>query len=108
MGRSEDVRQWLRNNGYDDVAGQIDKLMDKWAREGSATRRDWWQILAGANNGAPRSVDGIEFPVLRSAQARQGLPVTPNAIARNKQETVPQVWTTGRWPAKGAKKKKSR
>ena len=55
MGRSEDVRQWLRNNGYDDVAGQIDKLMDKWAREGSATRRDWWQILAGANKAFDRN-----------------------------------------------------
>jgi hypothetical protein len=108
MGRSEDARHWLRNNGYDDIADQIEKLMARWAKDGSATRRDWWQILAGANNGSPRSVDGIEFPVLRAAQVRQGLPVTSNAISRNKHETVPEVWTTGRWPERAGKKKKGR
>ncbi len=98
MAQSEDVQRWLRSNGYDDIADQIDTLMQRWAKEGNSTRRNWWDILAGNLDGRPRKVAGIEFPVLRAAQLRQGRSVTKNAIARSRKEVVPEVWATGRWP----------
>ena len=95
---SKDARSWLRANGYDDVADKIDSILDRWAQTGNSTRRNWWQILAGAGGGHPRRVAGVDFPVLRAAQRRQGVPVTKNAISRNKRETPPPVLSTGRWP----------
>jgi hypothetical protein len=95
---SKDARSWLRANGYDDVADKIDSILDRWAQTGNSTRRNWWQILAGAVGGQPRRVAGVDFPVLRAAQRRQGVPVTKNAISRNKRETPPPVRSTGRWP----------
>jgi hypothetical protein len=102
MERSEDARIWLRQNGYDDVAAKIDRIIDRWQKEGKATRRNWWDILAGGRDGRPRSVAGVEFPVLRAAQKRKGLPVTPNAVSRNRKEKVPSVRISGRWPQDAA------
>ena len=103
MAHSEDARHWLRNNGYDDIADTIDRVLDKWVREKNHTRRNWWDILAGDSNGKPRNVAGIDFPVIRAAQKRQGRPITPNAISRNKKESVPEVWSTGRWSSAKSK-----
>lgn len=102
MAHSEDARTWLRANGYDDLADKIDSILERWAKQGKATRRNWWDILAGGAGGRPRVVDGIEFPVLRAAQKRKGLPVTQNAISRNRKETVPDVRVSGRWPRSAA------
>lgn len=102
MARSEEIRHWLRENGYDDIADTIDFLIDKWRREGKRTRRNWWDILAGTRAGQPRRVDGIAFAVLRAAQKRQGRPVTKNALSRGKRESIPRIWTTGRWPGDAA------
>ena len=104
MARSEEVRYWLRENGYGDIADTIDEIIGKWKRDGKHTRRNWWDILAGTHTGQPRTVGGMVFPVLRSAQKRQGLPVTPNAISRKKRESIPEVWTTGRWPVDETRK----
>ena len=67
------------------------------AARGSKQRRNWWDILSGGADGKPCVREGIEFPVLRIAQVRQGKPITPNAISRNPQELSPDVRTTGRW-----------
>jgi hypothetical protein len=92
-----DVRAWLRDNGYEDVARMIDRLMTRWGKDGRRTRRSWWVTLAGGTDGEPYTVEGIEFPVLASAQRREGKPVTPNALQRRSGERPPPKRETGRW-----------
>src|SRR5438034_999252 len=75
-------RDWLENNGYEDVVRVIDDAIAKMANRGSKQRRNWWDILSGGADGRPCVREGIEFPVLRVAQIRQGKPLTKNAIAR--------------------------
>lgn len=91
------ARTWLRENGYPDVADLIDEVMAEWDAKGVGTRRNWWEILAGDAEGNPRTVAGREFPVLRAAQIRQGVPVTKNAIRRSRKEKPPHIRKTGRW-----------
>jgi hypothetical protein len=94
------TRDWLRQNGYEDVRELIDEVIAELAAKGSKERRNWWDVLAGGKDGAPIVVAGREFPVLRAAQIRQGKPVTPNAIYRNENEQPLDVVRTGRWPKK--------
>jgi len=68
----------------------IDQLMARWRRTGLATRRNWWDILSGGENGTPRVVGGVEFPVIAAAQRRQRRPVTDNALQRG-EESEPEV-----------------
>ena len=91
------VRHWLRLHGYDDIADLIDEIIAEWRREGRATRRNWWDILSGDKEGQPREVEGLEFPVLASAQRRQGKAVTNNAIQRSRNEPLPLVPDKTRW-----------
>lgn len=86
-----DARQWLLRNGYGDVAALIDRVTALWLASGKRTRRNWWEILAGDRLGRSRRVAGQEFPVLRAAQRRQGVPVTGNALARNPGEEAPPI-----------------
>lgn len=90
-------RDWLRTNGYEDIVELIDKAMAKMAARGSKQRRNWWDTLSGGANGEPFVREGIEFPVLRVAQVRQGKPITPNAISRSRKELPPDVRSTRRW-----------
>lgn len=93
-------REWLEQNGYEDVVALIDQAMARMIARGSKQRRNWWEVLAGGINGKPGLCEGIEFPVLRAAQIHQGVPVTPNALCRNPVEQVPAVRQTRRWPLK--------
>lgn len=70
------ARQWLRENGYYETALMIDEIEDEWQRAGKKTRRNWWDVLAGDRKGAPRTIEGRLFPVLKAAQIRQGVPIT--------------------------------
>jgi hypothetical protein len=90
-------RDWLRTNGYEDVVDLIDQATAKMAARSSKQRRNWWDVLSGGDDGKPCVCEGIEFPVLRVAQVRQGKPVTPNAITRNRKELPPDVRMTDRW-----------
>jgi hypothetical protein len=90
-------RDWLRENGYEDVAELIDEAMAKMTARGSKQRRNWWDILSGGPTGKSSVREGIEFPVLRVAQIRQGKAVTPNAICRNSKEEPPPLGQIGRW-----------
>jgi hypothetical protein len=93
-----DVRFWLRANGYDDVADQIDQMMVRWKAQGKVTRRNWWEILAGDKNGNPRIAGGKKFPMLRAARIRQGLGTdVPNLLCRNVNEQAPPVRNPPRW-----------
>jgi hypothetical protein len=94
------ARDWLRQNGYEDVAALIDRVMAEIAAAGSRQRRNWWDTLAGGKGGGPVTVNGHEFPVLRVAQIRQGKAVTPKALCRNPHEQPPDVIATARWPRK--------
>ncbi|MEX2480585.1 MAG: DNA adenine methylase [Gammaproteobacteria bacterium] len=92
------AKQWLLENGYADVAKMIDEVIDEWKADGKATRRNWWDVLAGGTNGKPRKIGGREFAVLRAAQVRQGVPVTPNAISRPDESSEPPASrSAGRW-----------
>jgi len=97
-------REWLRDNGYEDVVATIDEAMAKMAARGSKQRRNWWDILSGGPNGKACVCEGIQFPVLRVAQVRQGIRVTPNAICRSEREKPPSVLATGRWHKKSLSK----
>lgn len=92
------IRKWLKENDYQDVAEQIDIIMNIWQEKGAKTRRNWWEVLAGGKNGKPRTIEGITLPVLKAAQLRQGLPITSNAICRKEDENIPVIRTNGRWP----------
>lgn len=94
------ARDWLRANGYQDIADLIDEVMEEIAAQESKQRRNWWDTLAGGRDGKAIVVNGHEFPVLRVAQVRQGKPITPNAISRNENEQPPDVIATKRWPMK--------
>ena len=97
MSSDTKARSWLRTNGYDDIADQIDAILEEWRVAGKKTRRNWWDITAGDKNGNARRVASRQFPVLRAAQLRQGRPVTKNAILRSRREKAPPVLVTGRW-----------
>jgi hypothetical protein len=84
------ARSWLIENGYDDIAQQIDDILEEWKKNGNGTRRNWWDKLCGGKNGIPLKVGGKEIPILRTAQIRKGYPVTKNAICRNENEPIPK------------------
>lgn len=91
------ARQWLLENGYEDIAALIDEVIDEWQKQGKKTRRNWWDILAGDKDGNMRTVAGREFPVLKAARKRKGLKPTKTSISRNKNEKFPPINVTGRW-----------
>jgi hypothetical protein len=95
--QNQRVREWLRENGYNDIADSIDSLISKWKKDGKKTRRNWWEVLAGGKNGEPRTVDGVEFPVLQVARARQKLSRIDGALTLSKKEPKQRQWKTNRW-----------
>lgn len=64
---------WLRDNGYTSIAKKIVKIEGDWKAKALTTRRNWWDVLAGDKKGKPRSVAGVEFPIIASIRKRQGL-----------------------------------
>ena len=91
------LRQWLQENDYADVLGIIDAVIERWAKQGLKTRRNWWDILAGHENGNPHVVAGRTFPILRAARRRKGWSDIPTALQRNPREKPLPVKKTGRW-----------
>jgi hypothetical protein len=105
MGRVSDmkspvsVRKWLLENGYPEVASQIDEIIEEWRVTGQRTRRNWWDILAGDKDGKPRTVAGRAFPVLRVVRLRQHLPEAVEAMTRG-EKTAPPIIPQARWAEK--------
>ncbi len=91
------AREWLIRNNYQDVGNLIDEVLAEWRSQGKLTRRNWWGILAGDTHGNPRTVAGRTFPILRSAQLRQGVPVSSAALCRDPKEEIPPICVTARW-----------
>jgi hypothetical protein len=100
-GSNGNIRQWLIENGYQDVADSIEKVMDGWRRKGTKTRRNWWEVLAGNADGSGKTIEGVKFPVLRAARIRQNLEVAASCLCRNKREKVPPIVEQVRWTSKG-------
>lgn len=98
------VRVWLVQNGYDDIAAKIQKLIVRWKKQGKTTRRNWWDTLAGTEKGEPIEVDGITFPILCCARVRKGWSEIPSCIRRRSGEQALPVKKGGRWPSGSAKK----
>lgn len=97
--RPQTAREWLRANGYDDVADMIEKIMVEWRDAGNHQRRNWWAVLAGGKDGLPVVVAGRKFPVLLAAQRRQGLKPSKGAVRRKRRETKPPpIRVSNRWP----------
>lgn len=97
--------EWFRSNGYNDIADMVDEVMAELKARESLQRRDWYLICAGGKNGKPKVVSGREFPVIRAFQVRQGLPATPNATWRSRNEVAPDIVKKGRWAGKPARRK---
>lgn len=92
------VRSWLIENGYPEITEMIDDIESEWKAAGKHTRRNWWDVLSGGNNGIPRTIDERQFPVLQVAQIRQGKTITENAIkAKENEERAPSIASKGRW-----------
>ena len=107
MAGENDARVWLRANGYDDVADDIDKLMEGWRKRGSKTRRNWWQALGGTDAGGPRTIEGIIFPVLAAVRHRNGLPPVKDAV-KNPGETAPAQVPQVRWEKKPRRRRSAK
>lgn len=99
------AREWLRENGYDDAVALIERVEKGWRSSGVATRRNWWDVLAGGKDGVPRTVSGIEFPVLASAQIHEGRPVTKKALKRKADEVPPSKDYRGRFAGRRRRRK---
>ena len=39
------VREWLRKNGYNDIADEIDNIMQEWSEKGKKTRRNCGKFI---------------------------------------------------------------
>lgn len=92
------VREWLKENGYPEIAQMIQDIQIEWKHAGKRTRRNWWEVLAGGKNGASRTIYGRQFPVLQAAQIRQGKPITINALRSTQEEiSPPSIFNNGRW-----------
>jgi len=94
------MRGWLLENNYEDVAALIDEVIQQWKSNGTRTRRNWWDVLAGDKKGNPAVIAGRTFPVLRAARLRKNLEVTSNCLCRNENEVIPPVRKTKRWPTR--------
>jgi len=68
---ARDVRAWLQLHGHAEIVRMIEGVVERWAKAGKRTRRNWWDVLAGDSRGRPRTVEGMPFPVLAEARARQ-------------------------------------
>jgi len=92
-----DARRWLRNNGYADVADTIDAVIDDWRQQGRKTRRNWWDVLAGTENGSARTIGDHVFPILEIARERKGWPPVEDMLLRKGTEIAPPIRELARW-----------
>jgi hypothetical protein len=97
MQPKETAREWLHANGYEEVARMIDEIMAEWKSKGKATRRNWWQVLAGDSHGKPRKIAGRTFPIIRAARKRQTLPSAENERSNTPREVAPKMTAIARW-----------
>jgi len=107
MQSSQSAREWLRANGYAEVAAMIDEIMAEWKAQGKGTRRNWWEVLAGDSRGNPRKIAGRTFPVIRAVRKRQALPQSDSAQSNAPRERAPKMKPQARWTTHHTKAKHS-
>jgi hypothetical protein len=108
MQSKENAREWLRANGYEGTAAMIDEIMAEWKIEGKATRRNWWEVLAGDKRGNPRKIAGRVFPIIRAVRKRQGLSDIGDAQSNALREAAPKIIPSARWPGRRKPKKRTK
>lgn len=91
------AREWLSTNDYPDVLRKIARVTEKWAKAGKKTRRNWWDVLAGTEDGKPITIEGVTFPVLLAARQRKNWAATPDCLRRGANETPLAIVEKGRW-----------
>ncbi len=91
------IKEWLEENDYRDVLSKIRRVEEGWEKKGTGTRRNWADVLAGHEDGSPRIVEGIKFPVLRAARERKGWANVDGSICRRPNEKMPPVIRQKRW-----------
>ncbi len=96
--KRKNIKKWLKENNYYDILNKINKVEQIWIDKGKKTRRNWWEVLAGNINGRRKVIEGVEFPVLKAAQIREGRVIEDNALYNKKDEIIPEKWYTNRWP----------
>ena len=83
----------------------ITTIMQGWRDKGLATRRDWWNVLAGTEAGKARTDSGFTFPVLAAARRRKGWPPVDAEQRRPGETPAPPIVESGRWPKPKAKRR---
>jgi hypothetical protein len=91
------IKEWLAQNNYEDVLKTIHAVELGWKRKGTGTRRDWWDVLAGNQDGSPKIIEGKKFPVLCAARKRKGWLATDGCLCRNPNEEAPPAIPQTRW-----------
>jgi hypothetical protein len=91
------IKERLAQKNYADVLKQIQAVERGSKRKGTGTRRDWWEVLAGNQNGSSKTIEGRSFPVLSAARRRKGWPVTKECLCRDANEEAPSVVPQIRW-----------
>jgi hypothetical protein len=96
------AKNWLRQNGYPDVADIIDVYMDFNKSRGSGERRNYWDLLVGQKDGKPLIRHGFTFPILKSVRKNRRPDFKPSkhAIKRNRIEIIPLPMKQARWEKK--------
>ncbi len=96
--KRENIKKWLHDNNFDEIIDDINLVEKKWKEKGKHTRRNWWEVLAGCNNGNAKTIEGIKFPVFNSVREREGKEPIENAYDRDVNLKTPDKWYTNRWP----------
>ena len=97
------AKQWLVENSYEDVVKLIEKVEKGWQKKGTSTRRNWWDVLSGDEQGNNRRVEGVKFPILRAARLRRGWADVEGSLCRNTNEEVPNIVPQARWTGSTSK-----
>lgn len=100
MPKDSDARVWLRSVGLDDLADEIDRIMQSWKDRGLKTRRNWWEALGGTPSGKPVSVEGVVFPILAAVRERRGLEPVKGTVKLRSKIAVPEEVPQARWEGK--------
>ena len=109
MPSEADARVWLRTIGlamFDELADQLDKITESWAKRGVKTRRNWWENLAGTPIGAKRKSYGIVFPIIAEVRERFGMDTVKDAIKLPPNVIVPPMVRQARWGQTPSPKRK--
>ena len=91
------IKEWLAQNNYGDILKKIHAVEQGWKRKRTGTRRDWWEVLAGNQDGSPKTIEGKKFPVLCAARKRKGWPVAEECLCRNPNEEILPIVSQPRW-----------